>query len=269
MQPNQPPGHPPGQAEPTATEQDVLDFAHRMFDLARTGDAEALRPMLERGLPPNMTNHKGDTLVMLASYHGQIEATRLLLEKGADPNRFNDMAQTPLAGAAFKGNLPMAELLMAHGADVNLAPPGGKPPLMFAAMFNRCEILDLLIQRGADPHAVSSDGKTAQALAEAMGAAGTAAQLAALTGRPIPTQPGGQPVHAATMNQTIPPNPSENLDDAIDNGEHKGAKTADNPGPGTPGNVQGAIDGGGDAQAAEEQAEQSTVSSPAPGSSGG
>jgi len=261
MQTNQPP-------QPTATEQDVLDFAHRMFQLARDGDADALRPMLERGLPPNMTNHKGDTLVMLASYHGQLDATRLLLEKGADPNRSNDMAQTPLAGAAFKGNLPMAELLMAHGADVNLMPPGGKPPLMFAAMFNRCEILDLLIRRGADPHAVSSDGKTALALAEAMGAAGTAAQLASLSGRSIPTQADRAPVHAEAMKNTIPPNPSEKLDDAIDNGEHKGAKTVENPAPGTPGNAGGAIDGGGSERAAEEKTEQSTVSSPSPASSG-
>lgn len=183
MQPN--PNTDPGTPQPpmTATEQDVLDFAARMFQLARSGDAEALAPMLERGLPPNMTNHKGDTLVMLASYHGQIDATRLLLEKGADPNRYNDMAQTPLAGAAFKGNLSMAELLLAHGADVNLCPPGGKTPLMFAAMFDRREIVDLLVRRGADLHALSSDGKTALALAAAMGAAGTAAQLEALAGK--------------------------------------------------------------------------------------
>lgn len=259
MQTNQP-------TPPSATEQDVLDFAHRMFQLAREGDADALRPMLERGLPPNMTNHKGDTLVMLASYHGQLEATRLLLEKGADPNRYNDMAQTPLAGAAFKGNLAMAELLMAHGADVNLAPPGGKPPLMFAAMFNRCEILDLLIGRGADPHAVSSDGKTALVLAEAMGAADTAAQLAALIGRSNPTQPGDEAIHADAMKNTIPPNPTDKLDDAIDNGEHKGAKTVENPAPGTPGNAEGAIDGGGDEKTAEEKAEQTTVSSGSSGS---
>ena len=31
--------------------------------------------------------------------------------------------------------------------------------------------------------------------------------------------------------------------DDIDNGEHKGAKTVDNPGPGTPGKAEGAIDG--------------------------
>ena len=255
--------------QPSATEAEVLDFAHRMFQLAREGDAEALRPMLERGLPPNMTNHKGDTLVMLASYHGQLEATRLLLEKGADPNRYNDMAQTPLAGAAFKGNLAMAELLMAHGADVNLAPPGGKPPLMFAAMFNRCEILDLLIGRGADPHAVSSDGKTALALAEAMGAADTAAQLASLIGgRSNPTQDGAQAVHADAMKNPIPPNPTDKLEDAIDNGEHKGAKTVDNPAPGTPGNAEGAIDGGGDGKTAEEKAEQTTLSNGSSGSGG-
>ena len=40
--------------------------------------------MLEQGLPPNLGNHKGDSLLMLASYHGHAEAARLLPDFYAD-----------------------------------------------------------------------------------------------------------------------------------------------------------------------------------------
>lgn len=74
------------------------------------------------------------------------------------------------------------------------------------------------------------------------------------------------------MNHQASPAPHDSREpagaDDIDNGEHKGAKTVENPGPGTPGNAEGAIDGGGDSRTAEERAEQSTVSSPSPGSTG-
>ena len=90
-------------------------FAEQVFDRARQGDADMLRRLLENGLPANLRNHKGDTLVMLASYHGHLEATRVLLEHGADPLIANDNGQLPVAGAAFKGNLEMVRLLVEQG----------------------------------------------------------------------------------------------------------------------------------------------------------
>ena len=188
MQPTQDPAqdtaHQPAEAAPaegaaptSASEQDVLDFAQKIFEYARTGDTEGLRPMLQRGLPPNMSNHKGDTLLMLAAYHGHLETARLLLEVGANPDKYNDMAQTPLGATAFKGYLPMVELLLEHKALPDFAPPGGKTPLMFAAMFNRTAIVDVLLAQGVSMETVSSDGMTALQLAQKMGAEDTAAQL--------------------------------------------------------------------------------------------
>ena len=163
--------------ESTTANQEFINFAQEVFQVARTGDAPMLVRLLQKGLPPNMSNHKGDTLLMLAAYHGQIEATKALLEAGAEPDRYNDMAQTPLGGAAFKGYLPIVELLLSHGAQPGFAPPGGKTPLMFAAMFNRVEIVKALLLQGVDVNARSSEGLTARDLARNMGAADTAAFL--------------------------------------------------------------------------------------------
>ena len=169
-------------AAPAPASAEFIQFAQEVFQVARTGDAPMLERLLQKGLPPNMSNHKRDT--MLAAYHGQVEATRVLLEAGAEPDRYNDMAQTPMGGAAFKGFLPIVELLLAHGARPDFAPPGGKTPLMFAAMFNRREIVELLLGQGIDMDARSSDGLSALDLARSMGAVDTTACLEAHS--PVP-----------------------------------------------------------------------------------
>lgn len=77
-------------------------YAAQFFALARTGDTAKLAPALEAGLPANLTNDKGDTLIMLAAYNGHAALVSLLLAHGANPNLLNDRGQSPLAGAVFK-----------------------------------------------------------------------------------------------------------------------------------------------------------------------
>jgi hypothetical protein len=43
--------------------QEAVDFAGRMYDAARIGDLSIFQQALPAGLPPNLTNEKGDTLV--------------------------------------------------------------------------------------------------------------------------------------------------------------------------------------------------------------
>lgn len=42
---------------------EAIAFAGRMYDAARKGDVAVLDQALSAGLPANMTNEKGDTLV--------------------------------------------------------------------------------------------------------------------------------------------------------------------------------------------------------------
>ena len=54
--------------DPRATlDTEVLDLASRLFDWARSGDAATLAAYVDAGVPVNLTNTNGDTLVMLAS----------------------------------------------------------------------------------------------------------------------------------------------------------------------------------------------------------
>ena len=107
----------PAQAAPELDEETIA-FAQRVFQHARAGQAQELGELLRMGLPPNLRNEKGDSLLMLASYHGHADTVRVLMEHGADPELANDRGQTPLAGAAFKGDMATIMALLDGGADV-------------------------------------------------------------------------------------------------------------------------------------------------------
>lgn len=123
-----------------APDPEVVELATKIFDLARRGETEALVAYLDAGVPANLTNDRGDSLVMLAAYHGHAEAVRALLERGAEADRINDRGQTPLAGAVFKGEEPVIRVLLEAGAD----PAAGTPSAVDTArMFGKAELLEL------------------------------------------------------------------------------------------------------------------------------
>src|SRR3954471_5576485 len=89
----------PMDPEPPADDPEVLQLAAQVFDLARLGDTAKLAAYIDAGVPANLTNDRGDTLLMLAAYHGHADTVRALLRRGAEVDRANDRGQTPLAGA--------------------------------------------------------------------------------------------------------------------------------------------------------------------------
>jgi hypothetical protein len=159
---------------------EVLALARTAFQHARAGETTQLAGLLAAGLPANLTNERGDSLLMLASYYGHRETTRVLLEHKADPERTNDRGQTPLAGATFKGDIAIVRMLLDHGAQVDGRGPDGKTPLMFAAMFDQLEIMDLLIARGAVLDRMDAARRTALDYCHVMGARRTAERLVEL-----------------------------------------------------------------------------------------
>ena len=84
---------------------ELQDFVDKLFELARTGmvppgepsAAEQLAGYVAAGLSPNLTNHEGNTLLMLAAYNGHADIVTALAQHGADVDRLNAGAD-PLAG---------------------------------------------------------------------------------------------------------------------------------------------------------------------------
>ncbi|KAF8078508.1 ankyrin repeat-containing domain protein [Lyophyllum atratum] len=126
---------------------DTIDFAHRMFEAARTGNSVLLLAAIDAGLPVNLTNDKGNTLLMLAAYAGHAELTKELLKRGADPNRLNDLGQSPIAGAVFKGHDEVVRALAEKGADPRLGTPNA---IQAAHMFGRKELMEVLGTKEGD-----------------------------------------------------------------------------------------------------------------------
>ncbi|GGM74959.1 putative ankyrin-like protein [Lentzea pudingi] len=127
-------------SQETLTEEE-LGFLRSMFDLARDGDATGLSEAVDAGIPVNLTNGSGDSLLILAAYHCRTDVVRALLERGADTGRVNDRGQTALGAAVFRRSAEIVRLLLGAGADPALGP---RSALDVARHFDLPEMLALL-----------------------------------------------------------------------------------------------------------------------------
>ena len=125
----------------SSPDSQLVTIAHACFDFARAGDTERLRAYVEHGVPANLTDATGNTLLMLAAYHGHAATVKALVALGADPDRTNDRGRSPLAGAIIKGEDQVVTVLLAAGADPDVGTPSARAT---AQMFDRGELLQTL-----------------------------------------------------------------------------------------------------------------------------
>jgi ankyrin repeat protein len=124
--------------EPLSKKQTDAVIALAM-DLARTGPADQLFEFIARGVPIDVQDAEGNTLLMLAAYHGQLETVRGLIARGADVDLRNQRDQSPIAGALFKGEDEVVAELLAAGADLDAGTPSAREA---ADLFGRTELLE-------------------------------------------------------------------------------------------------------------------------------
>jgi ankyrin repeat protein len=120
----------------------VIELAGRVFDLARGGHADELAAYVDAGVPVNLTNDKGDTLLLLAAYHGHPRAVAALLARGADHTRVNDRGQTALAAAVFRRSADVVTLLLDAGADPDVGGQSARATAVFFELGAMAELLD-------------------------------------------------------------------------------------------------------------------------------
>jgi ankyrin repeat protein len=120
----------------------IEQLARQLFDLARQGDSDALEPYLAAGIPANLRDEAGNTLLMLAAYHGHAATVRMLARHGADVDRLNDDGRSPLAGAVFRQHRAVVVALV----DLGASPTSGAPSAVATArLFDQTELLPLLL----------------------------------------------------------------------------------------------------------------------------
>jgi len=122
-----------------------LAFLQETFDLARDGRLPELVERLDLGVPVDLTNGVGDTLLTLAAYHDQVDLVRALLSRGADHSRTNDRGQTALGAAVFRRSTAGVRTLLDAGAD----PHVGSPSARAVAVFFELPEMAALLERSA------------------------------------------------------------------------------------------------------------------------
>ncbi len=119
-------------------EQRYAQLQLMALDFARDGNILELQKMLDYGMSVNLCTNKDDSLLMLATYNGNLEIAKMLLLKGADINKVNQRGQTPLEGVCFKGNFEMVKLLVENGATTD------GNAIVYASIFGHKEIVSYL-----------------------------------------------------------------------------------------------------------------------------
>lgn len=137
---------------------DEMAFLQSTFDLARGGDTALLAEYVDAGLPVNLTNGVGDSLLILAAYHTHLETVQALLDRGADTDRVNDRGQTALAAAVFRRSGPIVSALLDAGADPTA---GAKAALDVATFFELDDMVALLRRHGGEAASTSMPSRSA------------------------------------------------------------------------------------------------------------
>ena len=124
------------------------------------GDVEAVKRLLELGLPVNAFDSKGSTALIHACGQGQTALVRLLMTHGADAGIAAVSSVSALWAALSQAHTEVLQELLLGGADVNQT-VAGFPPLHLASALGSTEHAAMLLEYGADVQARDAQAQTA------------------------------------------------------------------------------------------------------------
>ncbi|WP_420869220.1 ankyrin repeat domain-containing protein [Cupriavidus gilardii] len=119
--------------------------------------AEAL--IQAKNLDFDKTNAAGETALMMAALQGQLDMVKLMVEQRQV--EINKTGWTPLHYAATNGHLEIVRYLLEESAYVDAESPNGTTPLMMATRGGHIETVKLLLDEGADLRIRNQQGMTA------------------------------------------------------------------------------------------------------------
>ena len=117
--------------EPWANREPPRRGSSGLSAAVQAGDKNALRELLDRGTPPNVSDGQTSPLHHAVNL-GDAEAVLMLLQKGANPNARNAAGETPLHEAMRRHDHAMVSSLLDFGANPNLPDRYGMRPLQVA-----------------------------------------------------------------------------------------------------------------------------------------
>jgi ankyrin repeat protein/Zn-finger nucleic acid-binding protein len=124
-----------------------------IFEAVQTGDIEAVRAILNKGIDINFKNDDGNTPMMHAAAAGQDEIIRILAEKQADIGARNKAGYSTIDIACRMEMYGSVKVLVELGANPNSRSVGLATPLITASLTGNKDIIKLLLDAGADVNA--------------------------------------------------------------------------------------------------------------------
>jgi ankyrin repeat protein len=159
-------------AKKKAASTDPKSLGRRLNDAVVDGKVDEIKAALQAGAAVDFRDLHQATPLMLAAIHQKPEAFDALLGAGADPHAVGPRGNSVLYLAAYAGQLPIVQALLAKGVNVNFkrSEPDDEAStaLIGAGAGGNLEIVKLLLDAGADPSAQDSEGKTAYDWAKAL-----------------------------------------------------------------------------------------------------
>ncbi len=128
---------------------------------AIVGDADAVRRLLDLGLPVDATDNQGCTALLRAAGGGHRAVVDLLLARGADPQRTAHSGATPLSAAVSMRHAEIVDRLISAGAPLEQRLPGDLTVLMVACALGLTDLAARLLAAGADVQACDAQGRQA------------------------------------------------------------------------------------------------------------
>lgn len=125
---------------------------------AIVGDADAVRRLLELGLPVDAIDNQGCSALLRAAGGGHRATVDLLLARGADPGHAAHSGATPLSAAVSMRQTEIVDGLLAAGAELEQRLPGDVTVLMLSAALGLPDLSARLLSAGANVHASDAQG---------------------------------------------------------------------------------------------------------------
>jgi ankyrin repeat protein len=128
---------------------------------AIVGDADAVRRLLDLGLPVDAADSQGCSALLRAAGGGHRAVVDLLLARGADPQLAANSGATPLSAAVSMRHVEVVDRLIAAGVSLEQRLPGELTVLMVACALGLPDMAARLLSAGANVHATDAQGRTA------------------------------------------------------------------------------------------------------------
>ncbi|QNP39574.1 ankyrin repeat domain-containing protein [Lysobacter solisilvae (ex Woo and Kim 2020)] len=128
---------------------------------AIVGDADAVRRLLDLGLPVDACDSQGCSALLRAAGGGHRAVVDLLLARGADPQLAAHSGATPLSAAVSMRHVEVVDRLIAAGVSLEQRLPGDLTVLMVACALGLPDMAARLLSAGGNVHATDAQGRTA------------------------------------------------------------------------------------------------------------